>query len=105
MRGPHALARASPPLATLPSKVRAEAVTDEDEPAGGAAELARIDEHGTVDPATAVVAATSQLAGKYRMAIRNTCFRVFTDDFEGRGCLAPKPIDTILEVRARDQRS
>jgi len=38
--------------------------------------------YGSVDPATAVVANTSLLAGKYRMAIRNTCFRIFTDDFE-----------------------
>jgi hypothetical protein len=38
--------------------------------------------HGVVDAATAQVSQTALVEGKYRMAIRNTCFRIFTDDFE-----------------------
>lgn len=38
--------------------------------------------HGTVDSATAQVSQTSLLSGRYRMAVRNTCFRIFIDDFE-----------------------
>jgi len=38
--------------------------------------------HATIDPATAQPSQASQLPGKYRMAVRNTCFRIFAGDFE-----------------------
>jgi len=38
--------------------------------------------HATVDTATAQLSQTSQLSGRYRMAVRNTCFRIFASDFE-----------------------
>jgi hypothetical protein len=42
--------------------------------------------HATIDPSTAALSATSQLSGRYRMAIRNTCpveaLRIFSDGYE-----------------------
>lgn len=36
----------------------------------------------SVNPTTAAASLISQVNGKFRMAVRNTCFRIFTADFE-----------------------
>jgi len=39
--------------------------------------------HATLDTSTAQATPLAQIEGKFRMAVRNTCFRIFTDDFDG----------------------